>query len=99
MRPYNSILCQLFQEWDRGNEQCKEWKKAVEKNDRKLDEKLRAYIRMAERAWDDENGGYGVRYLEEMGGKERFTGADVKKLAGKLRERIAGLEDGEDKKN
>jgi len=29
------------------------WKKAVEKNDKKLDEKLRAYIRMAEKVWDD----------------------------------------------
>jgi hypothetical protein len=31
------------------------WKKSVEKNDRKLDEKLRAYIRMIDGAWEDEN--------------------------------------------
>jgi transposase len=74
------------------------WKKSIEKNDKRLDEKLRAYIRMAERAWEDENREYGNRDLEELGGKEEFTSADVKELAGILRERIAGLEEGEDKK-
>ena len=74
------------------------WKKAAEKNDKKLDEKLRAYIRMIEKAWDDENGEYGNRDLEELGGKEKFASADIKKLAGLLRERIEGLEAGEDKK-
>ena len=51
------------------------------------------------KAWDDENGEYGERDLEGLGGKEQFTSADVKKLAGILRKRIAGLEGGEDKKN
>jgi len=74
------------------------WKKAVEKNDSKLDEKLRAYIKMAEQAWDDENTEYGNRDLEELGGKEKFTSKDVKELAGILRERIEGLEVEEDKK-
>jgi hypothetical protein len=53
---------------------------------------------MAERAWDDENREYGERDLEELGGKEEFSSADIKELAGILRERIAGLEEGEDKK-
>jgi transposase len=74
------------------------WKKAAEKNDKKLDEKLRAYIEMVEKAWDDENGEYGNHDLEELGGKEKFAGTDIKKLAGLLRERIEGLEAGEDKK-
>jgi transposase len=74
------------------------WKKSVENNDRKLDDKLRAYVRMAERAWEDENGEYGNRDLEELGGKEKFTSADVKELAGMLRERIGRLEAVEDKK-
>jgi len=74
------------------------WKKTVEKNDSKLDEKLRAYVKMAERAWEDENDEYGNRDLEELGGKEKFTSADVKELAGILRERIERLEDGEGKK-
>jgi hypothetical protein len=74
------------------------WKKSVEKNDKKLDEKLRAYIRMAGQVWEDENKEYGNRDLEELGGKEKFTSADVKKLAGLLREKIQRLEDEEDKK-
>jgi len=74
------------------------WKKAVEKNDKRLDAKLRAYIGMAEQIWDDENSDYGNRDLEELGGKEKFTSADVKALAGILRERIEQLETAEDKK-
>ena len=74
------------------------WKKAVERNDQKLDEKLRAYITMAEQVWEDENDEYGNRDLEEMGGKEKYTSADVKALAGILRERLERLEADEDKK-
>ena len=75
------------------------WKKAVEKHDKKLDEKLRAYVRMAEQVWEEENGDYENSDLEELGGKEKFTSADVKQLAGILRERIEGLQADESKKN
>ncbi|GHU82838.1 transposase [Spirochaetia bacterium] len=68
------------------------WKKSVEKNDKKLDEKLRAYIRMADDIWEDENQEYGKGDLEELGGKEGYTSKDVKELAGILRERIEHLE-------
>jgi transposase len=74
------------------------WKKAVEKNEKKLDDKLRSYIKMAERVWEDENHEYGNRDLEELGGKEKFTRADMKELVGILRERIERLEACEDKK-
>jgi transposase len=74
------------------------WKKAVEKNDQKLDAKLRAYINMAEKVWEDENIEYGSRDLEELGGKEKFTSADVKELASILRERLQKLDDDESKK-
>jgi transposase len=69
------------------------WKKTVEKNDEKLDEKLRAYVKLAQQVWDDENDEYGENDLEEMGGKEQFTSADVQELAGKLRQRLEKLED------
>jgi hypothetical protein len=46
------------------------WKKSVEKNDKKLDEKQRAYVRMADQVWEAENDEYGNRDLEELGGKE-----------------------------
>jgi transposase len=74
------------------------WKKSIEKNNKKLDEKLRAYIKMAEQVWEDENGEYGDQDLEELGGKEEFTSADMKELAGILRDRIENLEAAEDKK-
>ena len=74
------------------------WKKSVEKNDKKLDDKLRAYIKTAEQVWKEENEEYGDSDLEELGGKEKFTSADVKELAGILREKIRRLEDEEDKK-
>jgi transposase len=73
------------------------WKKAVENNNKKLDAKLRAYILMAEEAWEDENEEYGNRDLEELGGKEKYTSADVKALAVILRERLERL-DGEGSK-
>jgi hypothetical protein len=78
------------------------WKKGVERNDKKLDEKLRVYIRMAEDIWEDENREYGERDLEELGGKEGFTSKEVKELAGVLRERLEKRDaekDGESKKN
>jgi len=74
------------------------WKKSVETNDRKLDDKLRAYIRTIDRIWDDENDEYGESDLQELGGKEGFTSADVKALAGILRERLERLQAAEDKK-
>jgi phage repressor protein C with HTH and peptisase S24 domain len=66
-------------------------KKAVETNDRKPDEKVRAY-RMAETNWEDENREYGEKDLEELGGKDGFTSRDVKELAGALRERLEKLD-------
>jgi len=74
------------------------WKKSVERHDKQLDKKIRAYIQMAEQVWDDENKDYGERDLEELGGQEKFTSADVKELAGLLRERLESLEDEEGKK-
>jgi len=74
------------------------WKKAVEHHEKGMDAKLRAYIKMAERAWEDENSEYGNRDLEELGGKEKYTSADVKELAKILRARLERIEAGEDKK-
>jgi hypothetical protein len=48
------------------------WKKAVETNDKKLDEKLRAYLRMAEDIWGQENQEYGEKDTEELGGFVNF---------------------------
>jgi hypothetical protein len=72
------------------------WKKSIEKNDRKLDEKLRAYIRLADKVWEDEQKEYGNRDLEELGGKEGYTSREVKELAEVLGKRIEKLEAAED---
>ena len=74
------------------------WKKSVEKNDKNLDEKLRSYIKLAEQVWEEENGEYGDKDLEELGGKDCFTSADVKELAGILKQRLQALTDEEAKK-
>jgi transposase len=74
------------------------WKKSVERNDKRLDDKLRAYIRMVDQIWEDENIEYGSRDIEELGGKEEFTSTDVKELANILRSRLESLEVEADKK-
>jgi hypothetical protein len=74
------------------------WKRAVETNNKKLDEKLRAYIRTADEAWGGENSEYGDRGLEGMGGKEGYTGAGAKGLAGVLRERLGQADEEGSKK-
>ena len=68
------------------------WKKGVEKNDAKPDEKPRAYVRLAEAVRKEENEEYGERDLEELGNKAGYTSADVKELAAALVERIEKLE-------
>ena len=74
------------------------WKKSVKKNDDKLDERLRSYIRVAEQIWEEENGEYGDKDLEELGDKTGYTSADVKELAGILKERLKRLTGEENKK-
>ena len=74
------------------------WKKTVERNDRRLDEKLRGYIKLAEQVWEEENEAYGENDLEELKGKDGYTSADVKELAGVLKERLERLADEEVKK-
>lgn len=74
------------------------WKKAVETNNKKLDEKLRAYIKLAERIWEAENEEYEDNDLEELGGKDGYTNADVKELAGILKERLQQIADEDSKK-
>jgi uncharacterized protein YcbK (DUF882 family) len=74
------------------------WKKAIQKNDKKLDEKLRSYIKLAEQVWEAENSDYGDKDLEELGGKEGYTSADVKELADILKQRLRTLTNEEDKK-
>lgn len=74
------------------------WKRATETNERKLDDKLRAFVATINRASDDENAEYGDRDLEELGQQATFTSEDVKTLAATLNERLAALNDTEESK-
>lgn len=68
------------------------WKRGIDTNERKLDEKLRAFIKEVDRVAQDENVEYGDRDLEEMGEQTTFTAEDVAELAAVLNERLSKLE-------
>jgi transposase len=68
------------------------WKRGIDTNERKLDEKLRAFISEVERVAKDENAEYGDRDLEEMGEQSTFTAEDVAELSAVLNERLSMLE-------
>jgi len=68
------------------------WKRGIDTNERKLDEKLRAFLRDAEAVSTKENEEYGDRDLEERGEQAEFSAQDVAALAANLNERIAALE-------
>jgi len=68
------------------------WKRGIDTNERKLDEKLRAFISEVERVARDENAEYGDRDLEELGEQSTFTPEDVAKLAAVLNKRLSALE-------
>lgn len=74
------------------------WKRATENNERKLDEKLKAFVSTINHAVDDENVEYGERDLEELGGQTTFTAEDVKTLAATLNERLKALDDNTENK-
>jgi hypothetical protein len=57
------------------------WKRAMETNDRKLDMKLRAFLKEIDRVRDEENFDYGERDLEEMGEPSDLYG-QRRRLAG-----------------
>jgi len=68
------------------------WKRGIDTNERKLDEKLRAFIIEVDRVAQNENVEYGDRDLEEMGEQTTFTAEDVAELAAILNERLSKLE-------
>jgi len=68
------------------------WKRAIDTNERKLDEKLKAFLKEVDHVTDDENNEYGDQDLEEMGEKTGFTADDVATIAKTLNERIVALE-------
>lgn len=69
------------------------WKKAVMTNEKKLDEKLREYLKQADRESEKENQEYGDRDLEEMGEGKVISVDEVKAIVATLNEKIRTLGD------
>jgi truncated hemoglobin YjbI len=74
------------------------WKKATATNERKLDEKLKAFVATINHAVDDENTEYGNRDLEELGQQATISSDEIKALAATLNERLAELGDANENK-
>jgi transposase/Asp-tRNA(Asn)/Glu-tRNA(Gln) amidotransferase C subunit len=68
------------------------WKGAVDTFEKKMDKKIREYLKEAERIADEENEIYGNEDLEEMG-KEKISEEQIQKMADHLSSIIAKLDD------
>ena len=77
------------------------WKKAIEKNEKKLDEKLKVFLKDIEEITHKENEVYGDKDLAELGEDITVTSEEIKEAAAKINERLAeinNLDDEETKK-
>ena len=74
------------------------WKKSVEKNEKKLDEKVRQLIREINKITDEENKAYGDKDLEEMGEGITVTSEEVKATAEKINKKLEQLADATEEK-
>ena len=76
------------------------WKRAVEKNEKKLDEKLRVFLKDVDEITHKENQLYGDRDFAENGDDDPVTSEDIKAAAAQINKKLAeinGLEDEESK--
>ena len=69
------------------------WKKAVEKNERKLDEKLRVFLKDVDEITHKENQLYGDRDFAELGDDTPVTSEDIKAAAEKINRKLAEIND------
>lgn len=72
----------------------------MEKNERKLDEKLRVFIRDIDEITRKENEVYGDKDLAELGEDITVTSEEIKETAARINEKLAeinGLDDTETK--
>ena len=67
------------------------WKKAVEKNEKKLDEKLKVFLKDVEEITHKENKVYGDKDLAELGEDITVTSEEIKAAAAKINERLAEI--------
>lgn len=76
------------------------WKKSVEKNEKKLDEKLKVFLKDVEEITHKENEAYGDKDLAELGEGPSVTSEEIREVAAKINERLAeinGLDGGDSK--
>ena len=72
------------------------WKKAVEKNEKKLDEKLKIFLNAVDEITRKENQIYGDKDFAELGDDVPVTSEDIKKAAEKINQKLAEINDLDD---
>ena len=75
------------------------WKKAVEKNEKKLDEKLRIFLSDVDEITRKENQIYGDKDFAETGDDEPVTSEDIKEAAEKINQKLAEINDLDDEES
>ena len=69
------------------------WKRAVEKNEKKLDEKLRVFLKDVDEITHKENQLYGDRDFAETGDDDPVTSEDIKAAAEEINKKLAEIND------
>ena len=75
------------------------WKKAVEKNEKRLDEKLKVFLKDVEEITHKENEVYGDKDFAELGEDITVTSEEIKEAAAKINERLAEINDLDDEES
>ena len=75
------------------------WKKAVEKNEKKLDEKLRIFLNDVDEITHKENQVYGDKDFAETGTDDLVTSEDIKAAAEEINKKLAEINDLDDEES
>ena len=75
------------------------WKRAVEKNEKRLDEKLKVFLKDVEEITHKENEVYGDKDFAELGEDITVTSEEIKEAASKINERLAEINDLDDEES
>ena len=75
------------------------WKKAVEKNEKKLDEKVRVFLKDVDEITHKENQLYGDKDFAETGDDEPVTSEDIKAAAAQINKKLAEINNLDDEES
>ena len=75
------------------------WKKAVEKNEKKLDEKVRVFLKDVDEITHKENQLYGDKDFAETGDDDPVTSEDIKAAAEEINKKLAEINDLDDEES